>query len=147
MPRSIRPLATALSAVLAFAALSGCAPSGMSPVVAPDSPAQALGHDKPLTFVTIQAQVAELLPDDNHGLPHQNFVVKESAPQAGLMLTVNHDTKYGKKVAGLKVGDKLTIRGVLYHNGHGRDGIHWTHHKDRADDAGFIKTADGTVYQ
>lgn len=115
---------------------------------------QALKKPKPqpspkpaLQFVTIKAKVVEILPDDTTGLPHQNFVVQEVSPEEGANLTVNNDTKYGSEVPGLKVGMLLTIRGVMYHNGGGRDGIHWTHHKDTPDDAGYIQTPDGKIYQ
>lgn len=96
-------------------------------------------------FETIEVRVKAVLPDDNHGLPHQNFVVSEIAPTAGMTLEVNNDTKYGSKVP-LKVGDTLTIRGVMYHN-KAKHGIHWTHKADKPGDAGFIQTADGHKYE
>lgn len=97
-------------------------------------------------FVTIECTVTKLLPDDNEGLPHQNFVVREVKPTAGVTLTCNNDTKYGSKVPGLAVGAKLSIRGTLYH-GKTSDGIHWTHKATVNGDAGYIKTADGKMYQ
>lgn len=144
-----RRLVATLSTALAVSLLAGCGATAIAPA-APSraaSSAATAGHSGPLVFVTIQARVEKLLPDDTTGLPHQNFVVKTIAPQDGLTLTVNHDTHYGEKVAGLKVGTVLTIRGVTYGKSDRPSGIHWTHHKDVADDAGFIKTADGHVYQ
>jgi hypothetical protein len=149
MRPTFRPLVASLSAVMAMAVLAGCGAPAFAPA-APSRvamPSAVSGHSGPLVFVTIQARVEKLLPDDTTGLPHQNFVVKTIAPQDGLTLTVNHDTHYGEKVAGLKVGTMLTIRGVTYGKPGRPSGIHWTHHKDKADDAGFIKTADGHVYQ
>jgi hypothetical protein len=94
-------------------------------------------------FVIVSGKVATILPEDNTGLPHQNFII---TTDAGKAMTVNNDTKYGSKVTPLKVGQALSIRGVVYHNG-SKDGIHWTHHANKANDAGYIKTADGTVFQ
>ncbi|MDB5098912.1 MAG: hypothetical protein JWM80_3333 [Cyanobacteria bacterium RYN_339] len=94
-------------------------------------------------FVVVSGKVASIMPDDTTGLPHQNFVI---TLDSGKAMTVNNDTKFGSKVTSLKVGSALSIRGVVYHNGN-RDGIHWTHHANKANDAGYIKTADGTVFQ
>lgn len=100
----------------------------------------------PDQFQTIQATVVQILPEDTSGIPHQNFVVKETAPDAGMTLSVNNDTRYGSKVQGLHVGEQLTIKGIEYHDP-GKDGIHWTHKISQPGDGGYIKTPDGTVYQ
>lgn len=97
----------------------------------------------PSAFVTIRATVIQILPEDTKGLPHQNFVVKDST---GMTLTVNNDTKYGSRVAGLQLGESLVIRGVEYHD-KGGDGIHWTHKNVKPGDAGYIQTPDGHLYQ
>lgn len=93
-------------------------------------------------FVVITAKVTKILPKDTQGLPHQNFVVTELSPKAGVTLEVNNDTKYGSEVEDLQVGDELTIKGTTYPGG-----IHWTHHANKPGDAGYIKTADGTLYE
>jgi hypothetical protein len=96
-------------------------------------------------FKTIQAKVTKILPMDTHGLPHQNFVVtviSGNTGKPGDSLQVNNDTKYGSEVEGLKVGDELTIKGTTYPGG-----IHWTHRANKPGDAGYIKTADGTIYE
>lgn len=103
---------------------------------------EAQGVPPASAFVTIEATVTRMLPEDNHGLPHQNFVVEELSPKAGVTLQVNNDTKYGTKVPGLAVGQKLIIRGTTYPGG-----IHWTHKANKPGDAGYIKTADGKIYQ
>lgn len=97
-------------------------------------------------FVTVKVTVKALKPDDNSGLPHQNFVVTTVSPTAGLVWQVNNNTHHGSKVP-LKVGDSLTIRGVTYGKPTRPSGIHWTHKADKAGDAGYIQTADGTKYE
>lgn len=94
-------------------------------------------------FTVIEGTVTKILPDDNVGLPHQNFIIKDTK---GRTMAVNHDTKFGKKVQSLTVGMTLTIRGVEYHDSKA-DGIHWTHHAKKAGDAGYILTADGTKFE
>ena len=111
------------------------------------NPAPSVGPQG-LTFVTIEASVVQLLPDShnpNNNLDHQNFIVKTPA---GETLYVNNDITagIGTRVQGLTTGEQLEIRGVEYHDTD-RDGIHWTHHDRVSNDAGFIKTPDGTVYQ
>lgn len=99
-------------------------------------------------FVTVQANVTQLLPDThnpNNNLDHQNFVVVTTSGQT---LTCNNDISagIGTKVPNLAVGEALTIRGVEYQDP-GAAGIHWTHHNVTPGDAGFVKTPDGNVYQ
>lgn len=94
-------------------------------------------------FVTVNCTVTKLLPDDNDGLTHQNFFVKQDG---GTTLQVNNSTTHGAKVPDLDVGEKLVIRGVIYH-GNKSDGIHWTHHANKLNDAGYIQTDDGKRYQ
>lgn len=106
---------------------------------------------RPEDFATITGTVSELLPDTSPpgGLPHQHFWFQEDG---GLRLRVDNDTKFGTEVPGLAPNQRLTIKGIRYHddpsNGYpARDGIHWTHHKDVPNDAGFIQTPDGKIYQ
>ena len=98
------------------------------------------------SFTTVTATVTQILPDDNSGIPHQKFIVTELTPKAGQVLEVDNDTKFGTKVANLTVGEKLTLKGVIW-NDPSTSGIHWTHHANKAGDAGFISTPDGTTYQ
>jgi hypothetical protein len=102
----------------------------------------AKGVPPATAFVTITGTVVQVMPDDNSGLPHQKFIVLSN----GQKLEVDNDTHYGTSVPGVAVGTTLTIRGVEYHDT-GKSGIHWTHHANANGDAGFIKTADGHVYQ
>lgn len=104
------------------------------------------GPPDPSQFVTIQGTVAQLLPADASGLPHQKFMFQETAPDAHSLLEVDNDIHFGTEVPNLAVGENLTIRGVEYHDP-GKDGIHWTHHDQQPGDAGFIQTPDGHLYQ
>jgi hypothetical protein len=165
VPNQIQSLISRASIVLSVALLAGCgaqsgmytAPMGMAPgafdamhhhTAAPvaNKPGNLGGVPTQNQFQTIQVVVTQVLPEDTSGLPHQNFMVKETAPQAGMVLEVNNDEHFGTKVSNLQVGQALTIRGVEYHDP-GANGIHWTHHASQPNDAGFIKTADGTIYQ
>jgi len=98
-------------------------------------------------FKVIEGTVTKILPDDTRGLPHQNFVVSAMIVDARQAVTVNHNTLNGARVKNLKVGQSLTIRGVMYRNKNRAVGIHWTHKAVKDGDAGYIKTADGVVYQ
>jgi hypothetical protein len=115
----------------------------MAPVRVQAAAVQAQGVPPQSQFQVVTGKVSNILPEDTSGLPHQNFVITTAT---GKPMTVNNDTKFGSKVTGLKLGDQLTIRGVVYHDGN-RDGIHWTHHANKPNDAGYIKTANGTVFQ
>lgn len=145
-----------ITAVLAVGlALSGCGQSvgavlGTKVQTAASHGAQFNGPTPaPSQFVTIKGVVTQLLPDTNNpnnGLQHQNFIVRETQPTAGLIMTVNNDVTVGTRVQGLQVGEALTIKGIPYHDP-GKDGIHWTHHTNAPGDAGFIETPDGHIYQ
>jgi hypothetical protein len=154
MKRSVSLVALFAAVVALGATVPGCglAPSAANTarVHAPRLSAEWNGQaPDPSEFVTIKAVVTQLLPDSdnpNNGLKHQNFIVQESSPQSGLALTVNNDITVGQRVAGLAVGEALTIRGITYQDP-GKNGIHWTHHTNRPGDGGFIQTPDGHVYQ
>ncbi|HBN07472.1 MAG TPA: hypothetical protein DD435_02115 [Cyanobacteria bacterium UBA8530] len=94
-------------------------------------------------FKTVEAEVQKILPEDNSGLTHQNFIV---IGKDGKTYTVNNSTTHGSAVAGLKVGLSLTIKGTTYKNG-ANFGLHWTHKANKPGDAGWIKTPDGKIYE
>lgn len=88
--------------------------------------------------------VSQVLPADNQGLTHQNFIVKA---KDGSLYEVNNSTTHGKEVPGLKVGVVLNIKGTTYQDAK-RKGIHWTHHANQLQDAGWIQTvSDGKFYE
>ena len=110
---------------------------------------QAAGNFANRVFETIKAVVTKILPDKTGetGLPHQRFIVQETAPDSGALLQVDNDLTYGSRVPGLQPGEQLTIRGVGWHDPNGQQGIHWTHKADNGGPAGFIQTPDGQIYQ
>lgn len=142
---------------LSLLSLAGCGQSGATraygPPAAFDAPRllaeemAALGEPQgvPTNFKVVSGVVVELLPDDLQGIPHQQFRIRLAAPTPGKVLEVNHNIRMARPVANLGVGDKLTIRGILY--GGAQPGIHWTHHAKKPGDAGFIRTEDGVVYE
>ena len=149
-------------AALGVLFLSSChaSPVGLSSLqplqaLAPLSPqVVAESHGKPpvgnlppaSAFVVVQGTCIKVLPADNSGLKHQNWQIKETAPNAGMILTVNNDTTVGQAVTGLSVGMVMTIKGVTYHDTNA-DGIHWTHHSQDPAIGGFIKLANGQIFQ
>jgi hypothetical protein len=143
---SLHRLTLAVLTATVTASLTACGTSSAgltsARVIAP-SQSQVMGVPPQSAFTTLQGTVVKVLPEDNHGLPHQNFVIKDTK---GRTMAVNNDTKFGSKVKGLVVGMTLTIRGVEYHDAKA-DGIHWTHHANKKGDAGFIQTPDGTKYE
>ena len=94
-------------------------------------------------FATVQGVVTQLLPDDTSGLQHQNWVIKTSN---GMTLIVNNDVTVGQRVSPMAVGEAMTVRGVEYHDP-GKDGIHWTHHANVPNDAGYVQLATGQKFQ
>lgn len=140
-----RSVLLALTAALSLSACGG-ASTAMQAGLARQSQLEAQSIPPQSAFVTIKVKVTKVLPNDTSGLPHQNFVVEELSPEAGVTLQVNNDTKYGSEVPGLAEGQELTIRGVEYHGGK-LNGIHWTHKANKAGDAGFIQTANGKKYE
>jgi hypothetical protein len=139
------------SVLAAIVAIAGCGSPTTTASISTSQTSQIVeSKSVPVAsaFDTITATVTEILPEDNHGLPHQNFIVSELSPRKGLKVEVNNDTKYGSEVKGLKVGMKLVIKGVRYHDDRrNKDGIHWTHKADKAGDAGYIQTPDGKKYE
>lgn len=135
----------ALTATVAMTLTAcGASPVGLTSArVTSASTSQVMGVPPQSAFTTISGTVTKILPEDNQGLPHQNFVIKDTK---GRTMAVNNDTKFGSKVRNLTVGMTLTIRGVEYHDKKA-DGIHWTHHANKPGDAGYIQTADGTKYE
>ncbi len=147
----MRLTVSVLACAVACGLVAGCGASGTGyssnlSTLSTGSSLAAQSVPSQSKFTTIECTVTELLPADTTGLPHQRFEVQETSPDAGMNLEVDNDVTYGEEVPGIQVGDDLTIRGVEYHDP-GKNGIHWTHHANVAGDAGYIETADGTIYQ
>ncbi|HEY9856722.1 MAG TPA: DUF3465 domain-containing protein [Stenomitos sp.] len=137
-------LGVALTAVIG---LVGCGtPTTLSTarVATTSTQLEALAVPPQSAFKTFDVVVTKILPDDNSGLTHQNFVVK--TVKSGEIYNVNNSTTHGSEVVGLHVGENLEIRGVVYKDTKSQ-GIHWTHHADKPGDAGWIKDEDGKVFE
>lgn len=129
-------------------ALAGCAAAPSSLTLTPrvatsTSTYESLAVPPASAFKTFTVKVSKILPDDNQGLTHQNFVV---VANDGLTYDVNNSTTHGQKVEGLKIGLSLTIKGTVYKDSK-KQGIHWTHHANKPGDAGWIKTPDGKIFE
>ena len=107
----------------------------------------------PKTEVTIDAKVAEVMPDYNNprnGLTHEQFIIEMAD---GTDVFVAHDLNYAPRVP-LKVGEEVEIKGEWIpepeqHGGMNTIGVlHWTHHSEseQRHQSGYIK-ADGQTYQ
>jgi hypothetical protein len=145
---NVNPLLRRASILAAILAIAGCgsATTLQAPQVTTSSVVEAKAVPPQSAFKVVKATVIQLLPDDNVGLTHQNFKVKAITPDTGRVYEVNNSTTHGSMVPDLKVGDVLEIRGTTYQN-KDKYGLHWTHKADKPGDAGYIKTADGTIYQ
>lgn len=120
-------------------------------IVIASRPHRGRSHRPELKFVVVTGSVEKLMPDLNKGYGHQRFMFHADGGSPA-ELEVDNDLTFGHRVPDLKVGEKLTIRGVLYHdaprgNRPARDGIHWTHHRSNQGDAGYIKTPDGATFE
>ena len=79
--------------------------------------------------------VGSLLPDDNEGSRHQRFIMRM---ESGHTLLVVHNIDLAPRINGLKVGDRVTVKGEYEWNDRGGL-IHWTHRDPRsAHDDGWI---------
>lgn len=94
-------------------------------------------------FVEGSGIVKKLLPDDNKGSRHQNFLVTVNAEQT---LLFAHNIDLAPRLENLQVGDAITFRGEYVYNPKG--GImHWTHHDaDGGNKTGWIKH-NGKTYE
>ena len=73
-------------------------------------------------YIEAEGTVAEILPDDTLGMPHQRFIIL--TPE-GLSLLIVHNIDYGNQIE-IQVGDKIKVTGTYVWNRHGGL-IHQTH--------------------
>lgn len=86
--------------------------------------------------VNYTGPVVHVLPYDNVGTPHQNWLMELSN---GHTIKVSHNTALAPKLPGLKKGDRVTVYGEYEYNDKGGV-IHWTHHDPgRRHIGGFIR--------
>jgi len=147
--------AVALAAALVYALADGAEPtsratSDLSPAPpsaialerrAPEGDgsavARAFREQRSGLMVTVEGDVAKLLPDDRDGSRHQRFLL---ALDRGPTLLVAHNIDLASRVP-LASGDRVLVRGQYEWNERGGV-LHWTH-RDPAGrhDEGFIEHA------
>ncbi len=84
---------------------------------------QAYSQQRSDLWLTIQARVVKLLPDDRKGDRHQRFIID---PGTNFTVLVAHNIDIAPKVP-LSTGDLITLRGEYEWNNKGGV-LHWTHH-------------------
>ena len=77
-------------------------------------------------MVTLTAEVAKTLPDDNEGSRHQKFLIDITRDHSVL---IAHNIDLAPRVP-LREGDTVTIHGQYEYSEKGGT-IHWTHHDPR----------------
>ncbi len=127
---------------------SGSSGSVSTAKLTPDSGAQkiarAFRNKQSDMIVTTRAKVVHLLPDDNVGIKHQNFLV-EIGFGRDLTLKVSHNTDLAPAMP-LRKGDFVEIKGEYEYTEKGGV-LHWTHHDPRKRrEGGYIKLGD-QIYQ
>lgn len=75
-------------------------------------------------WVMATGTVQRVLPDDRDGSPHQRFIVELPS---GLTVLIAHNIDLAPRVAGISVGDTVTVHGEYEWNDRGGV-VHWTHH-------------------
>lgn len=94
-------------------------------------------------FVRCQGRVVFKLPDDLVGSRHQRFLIRLSSGQTVLIV---HNIDLVKRVAKLRIGDKVRVRGEYIWNDKGGL-IHKTHRDPGGEDpSGWIKHR-GLIYR
>lgn len=116
------------------------------------------GQDEPppSAFQEITGTVKQILPNQDINEPHQRFLLSYEQALSqdrnlpdGTLFEVDNDTRFGT-YAPVNVGDQVTIKGVLYSDPGGKNGIHWTHQLDEGTKGdpttgGFIEV-NGQIY-
>ena len=114
-------------------------PTSSSPAARPSSPAARPSAQPSHTDAQIErlfqakrsdvqvsgsGTVTRLLADDNEGSRHQRFILELDS---GLTLLVAHNIDVAPRLAGLKVGDRVSFYGEYVYSEQGGT-VHWTHH-------------------
>lgn len=141
-----------LAAMLAAVVLSGCVLSSAPPSAAvvpsidpsADRTLAALFEEhRSGVQVTDAGTVTRLLPDDNAGSRHQQFIVRLGSGQT---LLIAHNVDVAPRVEPLAVGDAVGFCGIYEWNSEGGL-VHWTHHDPSGvHPPGWIEH-DGTIFQ
>ncbi len=94
-------------------------------------------------WLDAEGEVARTLADDLEGSRHQRFVLRLDS---GHTVLVSHNIDLAPRVEGLRVGDRLSVRGEYEWNERGGV-IHWTHHDPEGRRAGGWIERDGERYR
>ena len=86
------------------------------------TPQQAFEQQLRNIYLTVDGTVAEILPDDTTGVPHQRFIL---LTQSGQTILIVHNIDKGDQFE-VKLGQHLHIEGTYVWNRHGGL-IHETH--------------------
>lgn len=86
------------------------------------TPKQAFDEHLRDIYLTTEGTVAEVLPDDTVGVPHQRFIILTATGQT---LLIVHNIDRGNQLD-IVVGDKIQVEGTYVWNRHGGI-IHETH--------------------
>ena len=94
-------------------------------------------------LVTTDARVEKILADDNDGSRHQRFIVELDS---GLTVLVAHNIDLAPRVANLRTGTRIKIKGEYEWNDRGGV-IHWTHRDPRGNHAHGYLEYSGKRYE
>lgn len=86
------------------------------------TPAQAFEQHLRDIYITAEGIVAEILPEDTLGTPHQRFIL---LTPSGQTILIAHNIDKGDQFE-VRLGDKLHVEGTYVWNRHGGL-IHETH--------------------
>jgi hypothetical protein len=117
--RSVGVLGAALVAALGWLAIDG--------VPAGDAAREAYVAKASGRMVQVSGRVDRILADDRDGSPHQRFIIVTDSDQT---LLVAHNLDLAPRLAGLEVGDQVTVFGEYEWNERGGV-MHWTHDDPR----------------
>ena len=88
-------------------------------------------------------KVIRLLSDDNQGIRHQKFIIKQSA---GNTLLIAHNIDLAPRINSLQKGGVIKFCGEYESNSKGGV-VHWTHHDpSNRHEAGYLEY-NGRIYE
>lgn len=121
---------------------STASPSGSAIKIGQAQIIQAQQAHSQKCWVTVQAMVLKLLPDDTHPPRHQRFLLKLDN---GTTVLVAHNTDLAPSVP-IAPGNVVTIHGEYIWNEKGGL-IHWTHHDPQGREEGGWIDYNGQLFK
>jgi hypothetical protein len=91
----------------------------------------------------LQGTVERILEDDNNGARHQRFVLKMDD---GHTVLVAHNVDVAPRLAGLRLGETVSVHGEYEWNERGGV-VHWTHHDPQGQRQGGYIERMGRRYE